>query len=923
MRLMLRLFHAARRVLRAAALLGLGAVVPASAVPLSWVEQPGGRSAALSVDVTGSVGFRALLPESTGVVFTNHISAERHYANQILLNGSGVTAGDVDGDGWCDVFFCGLGGGSRLYRNLGDGKFQDATVQAGLGVNASFDATGAALTDFDGDGDLDFIINSAGQGTLFFLNDGRGRFAPASGAAGLNQGRCGSSLALADIDGDGALDLYVANYRTTTIRDQPNARFTFKTVNGQPVPDAFGGRSLAAPDLTNRFAFHYKAAPGGGGSVFHDELGEADLFCRNQGGGKFSPVPFTSGQFLDENGVPLSQSPLDWGLSVMLRDFNGDGAPDLYVCNDFATPDRFWLNDGKGRFRAAPATALRQTSLSTMAIDVADIDRDGFDDIFTADMLSREPWRRLVQRNEANPNMHLFTDVVRQPQSPRNVLQLSRGDGTYAEVAHLAGLEAAEWAWASIFLDVDLDGYEDLLVANGFERDYMNMDANRRVKEMQARGGSRLPLIEHQRLHRLYPRLDTANVAFRNLGNMRFADVSTQWGFDVRAVSQGMCLADLDNDGDLDVLINNSNGAATVLRNGATAPRVAVRLRGKAPNTRGIGAKIILLGGAVPSQSQEMIAGGRYLSSDDAMRVFAAGPLTNRLVLEVTWRNGARSIVTNVQANRVYEIDEAGAAPSLAPAPPRITPIFKDVSALLAHTHTQEAFDDFARQPLLPNKLSTPGPGASWFDVDADGWDDLILGGGKGGKLAVHRSDGRGGFTRLAGPALDQTLTRAQTAVLGWRKADGGTALVAGSSNYEDGLTNGSVARQYEFGAISRNADAAKLDDSLPGSSASTGPLALADVDGDGQLDLFVGGRSIPGRWPEAAGCWTPATANAWRASALSAARSLRTSMAMAMRIWRWPASGGRCGSFAMTGVRSPTRRRSWASTHSRDGGTA
>src|SRR5439155_517995 len=167
-----------------------------------------------------------------------------------------------------------------------------------------------------------------------------------------------------------------------------------------------------------------------------------DALYRNQGDGQFAPIPFTAGAFLDENGKPLAEWPLDWGLSVMIRDFNGDGAPDIYVCNDFAPPDRFWLSDGKGHFRAAPAFAVRQTSLSTMAIDVADINRDGFDDIFTVDMLSRERWRRLVQRNEANPNIHLFADVARQPQSPRNALQLARGDGTYAEVAQLAGLEA-------------------------------------------------------------------------------------------------------------------------------------------------------------------------------------------------------------------------------------------------------------------------------------------------------------------------------------------------------------------------------------------------------------------------------------------------------------------------------------------------
>lgn len=829
----------------AIAFLSVAAVVAAPA--LDWTRQPGGQVAFITPSGTGRTGFTPMNAAATGVTFVNPLPPERHYTNQILLNGSGVAAGDVDGDGWCDVFFAGVGGRSMLYRNLGGWKFQDITADAGLAACAGLDATGVALADLDGDADLDLIVNSVGQGTHGFLNNGRGHFTTPPPHQILNRGHCGASLALADVDGNGTLDLYIANYRTATIRDQQNARFGMKTVNGRPVPESFGGRSLGSPDLTNRFVFHYRAAPGGGGSVFHDELGEPDLLLRNQGAGTFTAVPFVGGPFRDEHGRPLTQEPLDWGLSVMMRDFNGDGAPDIYVCNDFATPDRFWINDTRGGWRAAPASALRQTSLSTMAVDVADINRDGHDDFFTADMLSREHWRRLVQRNEANPNMHLFVDIARQPQSPRNALQLGRGDGTFAEMAQLAGLEAAEWAWASVFLDVDLDGFEDLLVANGFERDYMNMDANRRVRELQARGGPQMPLAEIQRLNRIYPRLDTANAAFRNLGNLRFAETSTEWGFAVRAVSQGMCLADLDNDGDLDVLINNSNAEASVLRNDSDAPRVAVRLKGRAPNTRGVGAKIRVLGGAVPRQSQEMIAGGRYLSSDDFMRTFAAGARTNVLTIEVTWRSGRRSLLTNVQANCLYEIDEAVATPDAKAGsrnPPPIQPLFRDVSSRIAHTHVQDPEDDFARQPQLPNQLSTRGPGVSWFDFDGDGWDDLILPGGRGRRLTVLRNDGRGAFQPQANVIADSESTQHATTVLAWSPANGPPVLTVGSRH--DG-TNEPVASQFAFG---RNV---QPGEALPNSTAATGPMALADLDGDGTLELFVGGRYLPGRWPEPA----------------------------------------------------------------------
>ncbi len=791
--------------------------------------------------MNGQAGFTPLGPAVTGVNFTNQVPPARHLTNQIYLNGSGVAAGDVDGDGWCDFLVCGLGGRSALFRNLGGWRFTNVTAGSGLALG-HIDATGAALADLDGDGDLDLVVNSVGHGTFLYLNDGQGRFAFAPSNPVLNRRRGGMSMALADTDGDGTLDLYVANYRVDTVRDRPKQQFTVQTVNGEARPVAFGGRALTQPDLTNRFAFRFQAkAADGAGTMFHDELGESDAFFRNLGGGRFAPVQFAA-TFTDEKNLPLAAAPPDWGLSVMMRDFNGDGAPDIYVCNDFTSPDRFWLNDGRGRFRAAPPGTLRQTSLSSMGVDVADVDRDGHDDFLVVDMLASERWRRMVQQNESSPTLEFFVDPAHPAQVPRNTLQLARGGGGFAEVAQFAGVEASGWSWTPVFLDVDLDGFEDLLVSNGFERDFMNGDANRRLRELERQAGPKASEAQWLGLRRSYPRLATPNAAFRNLGGGRFAAAPEDWRFNTAAVGQGMCLADLDNDGDLDVLINNFNGPVDLLRNDGVAPRVAVRLKGRAPNTRGIGARIRLLGGAVPAQSQEMICGGRYLSSDEPVRVFAAGSLTNRMTIEVTWRNGTRSVVTNVSANRVYEISEEGARAAERVAVPHVAPLFREISASFPEPGGRGEFDDTARQPLLPRTLGKAGPGVAWFDMDGDGRDDLILPGSRGAVPAVLRNDGRGGFAPMVFPMPEAAAGQGLAAMIGWRPAGGEAALIAGVDRYQE-PGNGVIA--WQSGRAGREEWHSEI--------SAPGAVAMADVDGDGALELFVAGRCEPGRWPEPA----------------------------------------------------------------------
>jgi hypothetical protein len=796
-----------------------------------WETNGASRGIALTLGSDHPAGFTRLESSQTGIAFTNSLSPSRGVTNQIYFNGSGVAAGDIDGDGWCDLFFCSLDGTCALYRNLGHWRFEDITQKAGVSCTG-LACTGAAFADLEGQGNLDLIVNTIGGGTHIFLNDGHGHF---SKGPVLNESRGGMSMALADIDGDGLLDIYIANYRTETLRDQPRTNFRVDYVNGKQVIGAVNGKPTSAPELQGRFTL------GASGQVH--EHGEPDALYHNDGHGKFSLIPFTNGAFLDEAGKPLNSPPYDWGLSVMMRDLNGDGAPDIYVCNDFQSPDRIWLNDRHGHFRAMPALAMRNTSKFSMGVDVADINRDGYDDILVLDMLSRNHTTMLTRADkfmEATPP----GVIDNRPQLTRNTLQLNCGDGTYAEVAYYAGLAATEWAWTAIFLDVDLDGYEDLLVSTGHPRDDNDIDNGLRIE--RTRRSHKMSIADELALRLNTPSLPSPTLAFRNQGNLKFEEVGAKWGFDQVGIARGMCLADLDNDGDLDVVVNNLNSPAAVYRNETSAPRVAVRLRGTGANTRGIGAKIKLFGGAVPMQSQEMICGGRYLSSDDAMRIFAAGGLTNDMRIEVTWRSGKRSTVEGVRANRLYEISESGATEPPQPKAKDIAPLFEDASHLLGHTHHQQPFDDFERQPLLPNRLSQFGPGIAWADFEGSGHEDLAIAAGRGFPMAVFQNGGASGFKPLTSPSFAQAAASDQTAIIGVPQTDGRNLLLAGVSSYPMSAETDAAVDEFDI-------HAGTVQDGVAHQNSSTGPLALADLDGAGHLELFVGGRMIPGRYPEPA----------------------------------------------------------------------
>ncbi|HXI52130.1 MAG TPA: CRTAC1 family protein, partial [Candidatus Saccharimonadales bacterium] len=741
---------------------------------LSWEAGPGYRRARLAVPANGRTGFTLLTPPQTGIWFTNLLSYPRSLTNQNLLNGAGVCAGDFDGDGLPDLYFCNLEGRNGLFRNLGGWKFEDVTTVWGAGCEHLV-SRGAAFADVNGDGRLDLLVTSLFGPNALLLNEGQGRFRDATEEAGLTLLRMGcESLALGDLNGDGSLDLYIANNGENSIL-RSGGSVSVRKVNGR---DQVTGRAAQRLKIVN-------------GQLI--ESGPGDALYFNDGKGHFTRVPWTEGAFLDESGQPLSEAPRDLGLAVAFRDLNGDGAPDIYVCNDFQTPDRIWINDGHGKFRALPDLAMRTTSHFSMCVDFADIDRDGRDDLFVNDMLSHLHRLRMTQTGATNPPAAELGAVIDRQQARRNTLQWNRGDGTYAEIANYAGVEASDWTWSVAFLDVDLDGYEDLLTVNGHAYDTQDLDVAERVPLPGAAGGLRGKMLSS------YPPLLTPNYLFRNRGDRTFEEVGAAWGFDSTNVSHGLSLVDLDNDGDLDVVVSCLWQPPLLYRNDSSHPRVAVRLKGLAPNTQGIGARISVRGAMPVTQTQEMQCGGRYLASDQAMRTFAVATLTNRFSIEVRWRSGRTSLIPSAEANCLYEIDEAAAAQSPRQPPESSTRVlFEDVSERLGHVHQDPPFNDLERQPLLPKLLSRLGPGVAWSDLEGDGRDELIVGAGRGTALAVFTPDGKGGFRRMADPLWQSPVPDDATGLAGWTPAPGVRSLLVGVSGYETAGSSAPAVLRYD-----------------------------------------------------------------------------------------------------------------------------
>lgn len=789
---------------------------------LVWVEEEGYRWASLPKASTwGTDGFRHIPSTHSGVEFNNMVGQEEASDNRNLLNGSGVAIADIDQDGLQDIYFASLQGSNRLYKNIGDFQFVDITQNSGLMLEG-YQSTGVIFEDLTGNSFPDVIITSLSQGNYVFLNDGTGYFTKVENS-GLDNGDGSMSMSLADVDQDGLLDLYLVNYNEVSVRDL----YTAKELDPSMILD----QDNEEPTIKPPFDEYYVVINTDDG-ISLNEIGTSDHLYLNKGNGTFQKAE-TSSHFLDEHGDPLNELPKDWGLSASFRDITGNGLPDLYVANDFWTPDRIWINEGEAVFRLVSPSSLQNYSYSSMGVAFTDMNRNGLTDIVVTEMLSTKHSDRLRQHSEYLRNYqgkYLYN---------RNSVYLNRGDTTFSQIAYYSGLESSDWSWSTVFLDIDLDGYEDLLVTNGFLNDYQDMDTQIALYNQDMRQGS----TTNQRP--TYPAFRSSNKIFKNNGDLTFTDYSQEWGFSTPDISHGMAYADLNNDGYHDLVINRMGDEALIYENRTRKPRIAVRLRGDKYNTTGVGAKITLQEKDF-IQSKEIYSGGTYLSSSQKQVVFAAAK-EEPYSLTIQWPDGRVSKIDSVFQDRLYEVD-ISSAQKITPIPiqeSRHGSLFHDISAELNHHHVNNRYDDFRFSPLLPFKLSELGPGAAWIDLDNDGLEELFVSASKGETLDAYTVMDDGEIRPLSIESItNSTALGDQTAITGWRQMDE-TFLIVGHANYEEGNPKAPSATIYRL----RNKKVIDTQ-SISGIRSTTGVIASGDLNGDGYVDLFIGGRHDPGNYP-------------------------------------------------------------------------
>lgn len=755
--------------------------------------------------------FSHITASESGIDFINKVN-EKDSINvlnfQNYYNGTGCAVGDIDNDGLVDVFFTANQSGSKLYRNKGDFKFEDITEKAGISTPGW--CTGAVMGDVNNDGYMDIYVARSGVGpnastqNLLFINNKNGTFTEKGKEAGIDDSNLSTSATMFDIDNDGDLDIYVLNY--------PNRYDLY-------LDNQFIERTRAEENVTHRM-------------------------YENDGTGKFKDITKQAGMFS-----------FGFGLSATPGDFNRDGYMDLYVCNDFMTPDFLYINNKNNTFTNKHSEYFKHTTFSSMGSDVADYNNDGLIDLFIVDMLPEDHYSRKMMAGSVNWDVFKMAQKVGYGQQfMKNTLHLNNGNGYFSEIAGFAGVIATDWSWTPLFADFDNDGYKDLFISNGVYRDVTNNDfMNYQYDELRGKDKNKMDrrnLLDH------IPFKQISSYVYKNNGDLTFKNVTSDWGLNQKKnASTGASYADFDNDGDIDIIAASINDNVLLYRNNAEKTVknnwLKLKLRGTESNYYGYGSKIIVKT-AQGEQYFECTGFRGFQSSSDPDVNIGLGANATASEVTVVWPTGKMQVLKDVKANQVLTVNEKDASGMYKAPAINQTQVFTAFNTgLSGFQHTEDGFVDFKRDRLVPHLLSRLGPAIAVADVNGDGADDFFAGNGavsKGGKLYLQGNSG-GLKEAPSQPWSSDNKGDNMGCLFFDLENDGDMDLyIANGGNHQEGDHE---AYKHHIYINNGKGGFSKGNGVMPDITSNGSVVTGADYDGDGDIDLFVGGRGLPGQYPK------------------------------------------------------------------------